>query len=161
MSFTSITLAASALGVAVKTAPMTARPLLLLALLATASACATAQSSSTLPVGVAFQLAEVDGEPAGKRSFRLRFDGNNSYTASYACNDHFGSYSFSERLRLAPGPSTILACDEIDISSGRPVVYDPRLANQFFSDPVFSVTSRRGSLELRNRRHTFTFVPRQ
>jgi hypothetical protein len=137
---------------------MTARPLLALALFAAASACATVRSPSALPVGVALQLAEVDGKPAGRRSFQLQFDDNNNYTARHSCNDHFGSYSFRERLILTPGPSTLLACYEVDLSSGRAVVYDRRLVNQFFGDPVFGVVTRGRSLELRNRRHTFRFV---
>lgn len=139
---------------------MSARVLAGVAFVGAISACATTEPTA-LPVGIALRLAEVDGKSVGRQSFTLELRHDGRYAAAYNCGDHFGTYSYRERLTLRPGASTGKTCDQVDISSGKRIVYDLSTANDFFADPNFSVVSRRRVVELRNSRRTFRFVTYQ
>jgi hypothetical protein len=97
----------------------------------------------------------MDGVPAGRRGFTITFDRAGTYAAAFDCNQHFGRYSINTHLVLDPGPSTLIACEEVDLRTGWPVVTQPSFGRQFLSDQPFVVRRRGGELTLTGRRHRY------
>ncbi|HLL31313.1 MAG TPA: hypothetical protein VK403_09985 [Allosphingosinicella sp.] len=127
--------------------------------LAGVTACAThSDGDALIEWETRYRLASVDGQPAGDRAFTISFDRSGGYSASFDCAEHFGRYALGRRLVLEPGATAPGGCDEVDLTTSRPVGRQESFGAQFLDDQPFSVKRRGAELALTGRGHRYVLI---
>jgi hypothetical protein len=126
--------------------------------LAGMTGCAAHSHGGLIDRETMYRLASVAGEAAGDRAFTIAFDRSGGYSASFDCAEHFGRYVVGTRLVLEPGATAPGSCDEVDLTTGRPVVRKESFGARFLADQPFAMARRGTDLVLTGRRHRYVLT---